>query len=539
MNISFENFWQNLDKIKSEDIINYGEYLRPECRSSTIFPVFKDDQTKTLIEYLAYWSQKHGNSVVLKLTARDLLGNIKKYLYKPIWKYCAHSFDASELFDEKNQGFCGSVEVEVFSEEKPKFTFPALTLSIVNKVSSSVVHSCIRTFNKFEKINDEALDYLQTGFDVEIGLGKRNYICFFGGHEKEYHLNISLCEASVTKKCLIILRNINYGQSHFIILEDLFGSTDLELLSKPKCSIEHNFIDVFPRFYAGIIEKGFCPTLTHTFFDTSQQVEFLSSKFGCNNDQECLEVDKAFRADNASPQTHYDSSFIIPIYRVDEFNTSLMTYGQNIPYNGRVDVELLSCEGDVLFSRKLNETEVLSLSGHGEFNLMELIYSNGFHEGVSLSLKISFVDENNPFPMRFKMGLNVRRKSADRGANICFAPLVMQKNTLQKPFARKWFPIGGTQKFVASIHNTTLSVKKNKKFSKFMLEFVNAHGSIMKRVYRANENSSLFIYPEIDHELEKFLAGKVGWCMVTAETYMFDAYYLTLLGEQIGGDHAF
>ena len=101
MKISFENFWKNIDKVKSKDIINYIEYLLPDCRSSTIFPVYKDDQTKTLIEFLTYWVQKHGNSVVLKLTARDLLGNIKKCHYQPIFEYYAVSIDVSNFFEEK------------------------------------------------------------------------------------------------------------------------------------------------------------------------------------------------------------------------------------------------------------------------------------------------------------------------------------------------------------------------------------------------------------------------------------------------------
>lgn len=537
--MNYNQFWQNLGTINQKDINNYEENLLADCRSSTIFPVYKDDQTTTSIEFLTYWIQKHGNVVIVKLTARDLIGNIVRHHYMPILKYCAVSINISDYFAEENLGFCGSVEVEVFSEKPPRYTFPAITLSIISKNSASVVHSCIRTYNKFEKVNDYALNYPQAGFDVEVGLGKRNYICFFGGYQKEYYLKIKLNENSIEKEHSLRLKNIHYGQSHFIFVEDLFPSNEMKLYVRPKCTIEHDFIDIFPRFYVGIIEDKYCPTLTHSFFDTYQP----SANNGNTGDpikgQVLTSTDTSQRATNESPERHYDSAFMIPIHKIDDFSTSLMTYGQNLVFNGRADLKIIAAMGDVVYSHELTDSEISLLSNFSEFNLTDIIEANSLQKHEGLSLHIGFVNKDIPFPVRFKIGLNVRRKIAARGANICFAPVVMRNTTLLKPFTRKWFPLGGMQKFIASIHTTSLSIGKTSQCVNIKFEFTNSQGHVLTRLCTMGVNSSIYFDPATDGELESFLNHEAGWCMVTADTYMLDAYYFTTIGEQIGGDHAY
>ena len=87
-------------------------------------------------------------------------------------------------FFPKATGFCGSVEVEVFSKDPPLYSFPALTVSYEGIDSCSVVHSCIRTYNSGEVVNDHAITFPQTGFDVVLCKNNKNFVCFFGGNSK-------------------------------------------------------------------------------------------------------------------------------------------------------------------------------------------------------------------------------------------------------------------------------------------------------------------------------------------------------------------
>jgi hypothetical protein len=147
--------------------------------------------------------------------------------------------------------------------------------------------------------------------------------------------------------------------------------------------------------------------------------------------------------------------------------------------------------------------------------------------------------ERKPFPQRFKLGLNVTKNFSALGSNICFAPLVSNETTLLKPFTRRWFPLGGRQKFVASVHNTDLLIDNPSNATNFLFEFINSSGYIMKRDFELKSNESFFLNIEFDAELKSFFDDKVGWCMVTAETYLVDAYYFSTFGQQIGGDHAY
>ena len=245
------------------------------------------------------------------------------------------------------------------------------------------------------------------------------------------------------------------------------------------------------------------------------------------------------RAVNNRATEYFDSAFMIPIYPIESFNTSLRSYSQNLKVFGEVQFRLYSNNGQLLNSRFLEENEVELLNRVAEFDMCKEVLSCDLPPNSSCSMFLGFVDPENPFPSRFKLGLNVKRKNAVLGSNICFAPLVVQTETLLKPFSRKWFPLGGREKFIASIHNTDLLIKGSNDVGKFLFEFMNNDGDILKRDINMKSNSSLFIDVDKDDELKVFFNKDVGWCMVTANTYLVDAYYFAANGLQIGGDHAY
>lgn len=527
--LDYKEFWSNLDYLNESDVLKYSTYLRPECRSSTIFPVFRNEDTETKIEFLSYWVRKHGIKVVLCLTFRELGGKVLSKRYKLITRYSAMTILVSENFEEKFNGFCGSIEAEIFSELPPRFTFPALSISFSNNRSASVVHSSIRTYNEREKVIDYAIAYPQTGFDIDLKNGNRNYICFFGDNKEKYNLRLQLSEGVAFKEYSVSFINQCHGQTHIVYLEEVLCDEGRKLFKQPRCLIEHDLVDVFPRFYVGIINENLAPTLTHTFFDTSVGLEAKENS-----------GEAKFRAVNENSEIYFDSSFIIPIYPRKNFHTSLRSYAQNLSVSGFSEVRIYSPEGDVLFSRSLNEHELNQLSSISEFDVTELVESMDFPHDKPCAAFFGFVDRKSPFPKRFKLGLNVKKQNTERGSNICFGPpVLMGENTLSKPFTRRWFPLGGPHKFIASIHNTELTISDSPVSTNCSIEFINANGGLLTRKVEMKSNSSLFIDTSTDTELESFFADQVGWCMINAETYVVDAYYFSTLGEQIGGDHAY
>jgi hypothetical protein len=524
--ITYDFFWSNLKKISKEKISTFEEFLTPKNRSSAIFPIYKKNSSASLI-FLAYWVKKHGVNVIIKFTARDILGEVVGHDWMVVSEYRSITFsvDNFDYFKLSTQGFCGSIEVEVFSKNEPMYTFPAITLVYQSSNSNSVVHSCIRNYNESEEVNDYAINFPQTGFDITFSKDCLNYVCFFGGNKTSYNLTF-LLEGGVSEiKTSIKLNNVNVGQMHLWYVEDLFD--DLPCNSKVKLSISHD-LDVFPRFYVGVEKHGFVPTLTHSFFDTSEK--------NFNYKAPLLHL----RAENYSPEINYDSAFMIPIYPADTFKTSLLTYGQNLSHASQIQLSIFSDAGELIDQRKLDRQEAESFNQLSSFDVSAYIKLLNLSKSRTMSLHIGFVhNSSKPFPKRFKLGLNISNLEADLGSNICFAPLVLSEQSLEKPFNRRWFPLGGKIGFIASIHNTSVSRNSVKKSTAFSLEFVNNLGNILTRTISMSNNASLYLDINGDDELRSFFGEENGWCLVTSKSYHCDSYYFSSSGLQMGGDHAY
>jgi hypothetical protein len=311
-------------------------------------------------------------------------------------------------------------------------------------------------------------------------------------------------------------------------LEDIVPDEDIRRFKSPKCTIHHDLSDVFPRFYVGICHQSFAPTLTHTYFDTSI-AESVQHKVDGSN----------LRANNQLPKELFDAAFSVPIYPIDTYDTMLCENGQNLNFFCTAIMSLYTKTGDMLYARKLFKDELASLSGVGQLNLCKFVKEAGALLDETYSLHIAFIDEKLPFPNRFKLGLNVKKTNEAYGSNICFAPLAISENTLAKPFNRRWFPVGGSQRYQATIHNTSLKNSQSNDPTEFVLEFVNHKGeSITKRI-SLRDNGAMFLCQDDDKSLSVLLGSEGGWCMVTSNTYLCDAYFFSMSEKQVGGDHAF
>lgn len=522
-----ELFWRDMGAFQESPLNDISVHLDSKNRASSIFPIFKLPGSSATISFLAYWVKKHGNSVAIKLTARDLDGVVKDSSWFPVTELLTYdiSIDRFPFLSELSDGFCGSVEVEVFSSLPPAFTFPAITLQYYNENGSSSVHSCMRGYNIDETPNDYAINYPQTGFDVVFSEQTQNYICFFGGQKKVYNIRLTLDNDRHKQSKHIEVKNQNYGQTHILYIENYFSKEDCDGVAK--VSIDHN-IDLFPRLYTGVIRKGFVPSLTHTFFDTSS-VAFSPPHV----------LASEIRAQNRKSDSFYDGAFMVPVLSVDEFDTSIRSYGQNLHFDGRIEQKIFSENGELIGERILTEDEVSSLNEFSTIDLSKEIRKMGLHDAGKLTAFFGFSGGKFGMPTRFKLGLNVKRIGEDVGSNICFAPVVQKSDTISKPFTRRWFPIGGPQKFVSSLHILNFERYSNGTDIDVNLEFVNSEGDRLTKSFSKAVGSTVFFDIQVDDELDQFLSGELGWCFATVSSYVADAFYISTHGSQVGGDHAF
>jgi len=506
------------------------QYINKKNRSSTVFPLYYDVDIVNKLIFLGYWCIKHNNSVVASLTLRDIEGLIisKNDIYIETPKsYEIDIFNYFKINKCPHKGFIFSLEIEVFSEKPPMFTYPAITILYENKYGISAVHSCTRSYNEDETITDYALGLPQTGFDIFIGQRYKNYFNFIGAKSSQYCLKVMLVYHNDQKISKEILINQNPYSMHTFFIEDIFINHNITD-GYARLIIEHNFIDIYPRFYCGTISKTELPTLTHSFFDTN--IKYLNNNISQNQ----------LRTENQINNLCFDSAFSIPILPINNFVTELITYDSNLNFVGDIIFEIREIDGSLINRTIKKSVEDDYLQGFKRFSISNLFTNIKADLKCIYILFIKFKSYELGFPSRFKLGLNIFNKTTDAiGSNICFASTNFNETLIYKPFTRRWVPIGGSKNFIVFIHNNTLEIDPKDMMNFCEIDFYNTYGEKYSLNKKIRKHESIYIDITKDYQLESFFNGKIGWAFIKIDNYFFDSYYISILGTQIGGDHAF
>ena len=245
------------------------------------------------------------------------------------------------------------------------------------------------------------------------------------------------------------------------------------------------------------------------------------------------------RSKNISSEKYFDSAIIVPLLKTEEFNTSILTYAQNLEFRGEVTFKIFESNGNLIHNRIINGNEALLWNEKSNFNLSKECETLGLARNIDYNLYFGFDGFELGFPKRFKMGLNIKKVNSKIGTNICFSPLVQTDLELKKPFSRKWFPLGGSSNFIGTVHLTNFSKYNEIRSAEVIIEFVNTGGKKLIKESNLFLNQSIIIDITKDIELNSFFNGELGWCFVTASSYCIDAFYFSTVGDQVGGDHAF
>lgn len=520
---SLTKFWAKPEAFAEKPYSDVHQYLNDANRSSTIFPVLTPARGKSYLSFLNYWGLKHGNFVIMVITLRNEDGSVRAIEWEPIIDVRSYSFELGKYFAcHEEVLFCGSVEVEFFSKEEPRFTFPGVSIIYEGDEGSSVVHSCIRRYNPGEEVHDYALGLPQTGFDVVVNSETQNYICFAGGQAASYSFKLSLQYQHRLHEVEFSLAN-RKNQLHVLNIEDYFEKLNINGVCK--LTIDHN-LDVYPRFYCGTYRQEDIPTITHSFFDTSlfldAKADDEKSKFACVREKD---------------EGHYDSVIMFPMLGAG-VETQIISYGQSMGFEGEVDLRFFDNQGCELY--RLTEVPRMgeNWSDWQLFDPINEFLGKGL-EGSPSAILVGFRASDGLFPARFKVGLNIFKKGRV-GTNICVGPTSQDGSLFQKPFSPRWFAIGGRSNFVATLHNPSFQTSCEVQApNNLEIRIFNNFGESYEKRFMVNKNGSIFLDVSKDQNLSRFLDGETGWCLAQSDGFLLDGYFFSTKGDILGGDHAF
>ena len=493
-------------------------------RASAIFPLYIMEGYTNHINFLSYWKFKNQyERVEMKLTFRDRSGSVIHNSEIEITNNPkSYDVNLNEIIEKETNGlrigFALSVEVEVFFEKEPYIKYPALVFEIRNPAHSSTVHSCLRSLNPSE--NDPGDDQLpQTGFDVFLGMGIDNYIIFIGGDvQEQYNFEVSIIDAgnNLIEKHNLELKNYGSNRLFHISIDDLVNPENISVDERYKIGVKHDVRDVFPRFYVGNISKEGLPTLTHTFFDTSD----LSGEQRLPEQVEC--------------ESNF-ASFSIPILDDGQFNTSISSYRANIFWDGKVVVKLIDIYGVVLALKLLSKSDFIIFQTIGKLFIKD-IFSEQLASQDFLVCKFELYGDKHP--ERFKLGLNISRYGLENsGTNICFSPTIVEERMSSKEVSSSWCPIGGPSRFQAIFHNTW--VLDGPRESAVEVFIFSSTGEKLSLDFRLASDGALVLSCEEHSRINCFLDGDLGYCFFRSENPYYSAWYLSVGPNGVGGDHAF
>jgi hypothetical protein len=504
-------------------------------RASSIFPVYVTPNGSTKIIFLGYWSIKNNLvNVQCVISLYDKAGTIVDKNEFAIEGTQVYEISAAKWLQDLNietndEGFLYTIEVELFFDRMPRFTYPAIAVVIEGPEGTSAVHSCVRTFNANEKPNDDILKKPQTGFDIfQNNAGDiENFVVFTAGGEQDSYVFSIVCEDDKGNKLdkEIILSDLRKNQLCEINISHLFGDF-IRPDTQYKVQLNHNIIDIFPRFYCGNYGPKHTPTLTHSFFETLNVDETTTRKHEANNIKQKHDVRSVFH---------------VPLFPASNYDTSISFYASNEVFDALVYVEFYNVAGQSLAYKTIPSTPLGAMQRIERMDLVTLAeeYIQDFDPQSYYSIKFNIVPTDGIISRRMKMGLNISRcKAHERGTNICFSSVYVDEMFLTKPCLTSWSPIGGKDNMVVIMHDVDLLGENNNGYL-IKTTFYNSNSECLVRKLPISPNGTIILDRQHDKELTNFLGTDYGWVYIEAPTNFLSTWYFSLGNSLIGGDHSF
>ncbi len=498
-------------------------------RSSTIFPIYLSQQIQSKLSFLNYWEMKNSvNDTYCVMTLRDKQGQLIEKKPYSLEKGGAHEISVQDFFNIESPsapGFYYTLEFEIFFKTPPLYNYPALSLIITNKTDSSIVHSCLRSYDEGESQGQHSLELEQGGFDILSSREVQTHLILSSSaNDLELTLNfLSESGASFSK-------NLKVSTTSEFALVDINLSEEIEnnypeSSENYTCSIKHNCDTFFPRFYiARISKKEFPPCLTHTFFNQSSSA--------IDNPSDYIKTEHT--------DLNCEATFSVPL--LPNIKTEISSYKTNSPSRVKVCLDFYEENGghvgQVIDSKELhyfNESfQTLNLSALCKESILN------FSKDSTYSAKFSFSQSESLVPKRLKFGLNLyKTDKRSFASNVCFAAFSVTNEVVTKRLSRRWGAIGGKENLEFIINNTESWFNDLEGLTEYTLSFFNSNSLLLDKTVNLEKNATLVVSKDFDQEVSNHLDGKLGQVFVSCKKPFFDAWCVSIGENLIGADHAF
>ena len=512
----------------------FGEELdltkKPILRSSSIFPVIKNNNFSSRILFLGYWLIKRNiPEVSLVITLRNKNGKILCRKLKTINSVQSFSINLDSLLNElKHTGdFFGSIETEFHTTRDMVFPYPALVLEYFNKFFDTFVHTIGRVYNDIEDLADnEEYKVSETGFDIYANDDLSSFFAFVNGPISN---SDGLIEYEITnfesKKFFgsFNLGKINPFETKFIEFKDYIPDLFTMLGQKSGAiSLKHNFEGFYPRLLVGNFQTSFpSVSFTHSYYDCTKCIS---------------NSDYWNRIDNR----YYDSSIYVPLFFNDNKYTDLIIYPNFSPSDFDLQIDLYDKHGKIFY----DNTNFISIKSKdsklSKIEFKKLIEKNNLIDVGITSAHIIAHFKDKKIPTRLKFGLNVGMSGYESKlpCNICFNSKLGNPNIDEKPGSFHWSPIFTNSNSVVTIANFS-PLKEYVQSANLIFNFYHKQdSSFITREKNLQPKEEYRI--TIDDELKSFLHDDVGWVTIKSDNPNMEGYYFNFHSSgSVGGDHFF
>ena len=506
---------------------------KPVLRSSAVFPVIKNENYSTRINFLGYWLIKRNiPEVHLLITLREDSGNIILRKSETISSVQAFSINLNNLLKElefpSDENFLGSIETEFFTTRDMVFPYPALVLEYYNDDFNTCVHTLGRIYNDFEDLRDNEQTIVpETGFDIYSNDDLTSFLSFVNGPILNPNGKIDYTITNFNSEKFsgtFELNEIKPFETKLVFLKDHIPNlTKILKNTSGSISLKHNFEGFYPRLLVGNIQQSFpSVSFTHSYYDCSS----------CASDSDFW---------NRLDENFYDSSVYFPLFLNENRYTDLVIYPNFSPSEYDLHLEIYSSSGKKLFE-DLTFFKIKSKESQlKKIKFKDLIKKNNLDENQISSARIITRFNEKKIPTRIKFGLNVgiSEIKSKLPCNICFNSNLGNPNKENKPGSFHWSPMFKNGTSIISLANFSNNKNYSKSANSSMNFYHQNDSEFISRTICLNPFEEHRINLENDPELKEFFKTD-GWVTATADNPHIQGFYFTFHSSgSVSGDHFF
>jgi hypothetical protein len=496
-------------------------------RASSLFWAVVSDTVETSIEFMNYWSFKHGaRQVGLIVTVLDRNGAVVIRRGLSIGDEKAYSIRASDLLNEAGatRPFEGSIHIEILAGVDLKFAYPALLVVYSGPRWQAVAHTYTRSLATAS--GDTAADLTEPRTAEEsnwIVADDDDHFSFvvlhngpFAAEEEPVELEI-YNDHGERLELKLALPARDPGATTVLAAGD-HADVRTFLGGRPGWAIARFAVrGIFPRLLAG-----------HRRRSDGAIVNLAHSHFNSRNDPSTFALDSS-----PPPKPMFIS---VPIAANLPWQTSLVAYPTFRPLDADLEVAWIDAGGKILGSKR---ESIAEWSGVDDRRALFINPNEGAPRGVATA-DITLQPRDKHIPSRFHLGV---RFDTGRGMPATFTTGFA---SFRKPrYSTYWVPLtrlAGRNEIMSVIntdvgHDTATTCEMD--LTLYRTQDVETLSGRLKLPPNGTFTGPI---EEIIPEAPDFLQDEPGWCVIrVAQSANLHVFFAIVDRESgcIAADHAF